>query len=227
MSTTNGKKRTTLVVALCALLCVAVVGGVFAWFNVTANKTNTFTVGNITKPEVKPDPIDPTKPDPSNPSTDGFITETKWIENSKITANSTIAKNPNVGAGKGSEPAYVFVEVENNLDKAGDSYFVLNTAQWAPVEGHTVSMPGVNNGYKSGLFVYTGGGSEAAKLAPTADADDYTGELFTQVVTNKTYDAAVNPTMDIKAYLAAMSSNSETTTFSDIQNAAITWTGTN
>lgn len=227
MSTTNGKKRTTLVVALCALLCVAVVGGVFAWFNVTASKTNTFTVGNITKPEVKPDPIDPTKPDPSNPSTDGFITETKWIENSKITANSTIAKNPNVGAGKGSEPAYVFVEVENNLDKAGDSYFVLNTAQWAPVEGHTVSMPGVTNGYKSGLFVYTGGGSEAAKLAPTADADDYTGELFTQVVTNKTYDAAVNPTMDIKAYLAAMSSNSETTTFSDIQNAAITWTGTN
>lgn len=46
-------------------------------------------------------------------------------------------------------------------------------------------------------------------------------------MTNKTYDAAVEPTMDIKAYLAAMSSNSETTTFSDIQNAAITWTGTN
>ena len=61
----------------------------------------------------------------------------------------------------------MFVEVENNLDKTGDSYFVLNTAQWAPVEGHTVSMSGVNNGYKSGLFVYTGGGSEAAKLAPT------------------------------------------------------------
>ena len=133
----TGRKRTGLVVAL-ALCCLLAVGGVFAWFSTTTSKTNTFTQGGgITEPTEKPNP-GPTNPDGGGDGgtetikPEGNIIETEWVDETGITPESIVAKNPNIGIGKGSKNAYVFVEVENALDPA-NAYFVLGN-KWAPVD---------------------------------------------------------------------------------------------
>lgn len=225
----TGRKRTGLVVAL-ALCCILAVGGVYAWFSAQDSKTNTFIQGGgVTEPVKKPDPTnpeegqDPNKPDSEdNDKGDQWIIETEWNDNSGITKDSIISKNPNVGIGAGSKDAYVFLEVENNLGT--DAYFVLGE-NWAPVTGEAVKYSGdydvtiaqnkQSRCYTSGLFVYIGndgaGTSEAdmAMLQNNADKDMYTGEAFDKIYTNKNFTLDASKTIEIKSYLAAKSHKDE------------------
>lgn len=222
----TGRKRTGLVVAL-ALCCILAVGGVFAWFSAQDSKTNTFTQGNgITEPEVKPDPDKPTDPgkDPTDPDTDGNIIETEWNDKSPLTPGAITPKNPNMGIGANSKPAYVFAMVENSLP--ADAYFVLG-AGWKPVDGYVTEYKGDKNAaitvpdattYTKGLFVYVGdSGSDWAMLAPTPDSAgnkaNYTGELFDKIYTSDKFDATKivdgKNSITVSAYFAAASGDNE------------------
>ena len=61
MEKTNNKKRYGVLAVLLMLMLAAGVG-TWAWLSATDTKVNEFTVGNIGKPEVKPDPDQPNKP---------------------------------------------------------------------------------------------------------------------------------------------------------------------
>ena len=233
----TGRKRTGLVVAL-ALCCLLAVGGVFAWFSAQDSKNNTFVQGNnVTEPDKKPDPTDPeTGQDPStgqnNDRLDKWLVETNWKPNSAITADSVIPKNPNVGIGKDSKDAYVFLEVENNL--GAGAYFVLGD-NWAPVTGETTKFEGAtfpegkaDRCYTGGLFVYTGkvGTSEAdMKMLvhdPDGLKDKYTGEAFDKIYTTKGYKfAEPNSTIKVKAYLAAASAEGEDMTSKAVKDEIV------
>lgn len=233
----TGRKRTGLVVAL-ALCCLLAVGGVFAWFSAQDSKNNTFVQGNnVTEPNKKPDPTDPeTGQDPStgqnNDRLDKWLVETNWKPNSAITADSVIPKNPNVGIGKDSKDAYVFLEVENNL--GAGAYFVLGD-NWAPVTGETTKFEGAtfpegkaDRCYTGGLFVYTGkdGTSEAdMKMLvhdPDGLKDKYTGEAFDKIYTTKGYKfAESNSTIKVKAYLAAASAEGEDMTSQAVKDEIV------
>lgn len=222
-NTNQRKKRTGLFAALALVLCVAIAGGVFAWYSATAQRTNTFASGSITEPDKKPDPTDPTIPGNDNVEVKGNIQETKWVDSSKISANSVVAKNPNIGVGKGSDDSYVFVKVTNNLGK--NTYFTLNS-NWAPVSNQVVKYTGAGSNastYVSGIFVYTGEGTAAKILKGDATKDVYTGELFSEIHANDSFTGVVDnaKTIDIKAYFGAKSSAGEELPLSDIQNAAI------
>lgn len=119
METTINKKRIALIAVLAACLAAAAVAGVLAWLTVSNSVTNTFTIGNITQPTT----------DPDTPATTvtlaGNISENKWVDDSKIVPGSTVAKNPNIGIGKGSDSSYVYAFVKNNV--ATDAYFTLNS----------------------------------------------------------------------------------------------------
>ena len=224
-STQNtGRKRTTLTVVLIACLVLAVGAGVFAWFSAQDSKTNTFVQGDgVTEPQKKPDPNNPQQGgEEPNEALDKWLIETNWKDNSAIAADSIVAKNPNVGIGKDSKDAYVFLEVENNL---GDgSYFVLGD-NWAPVGGKVDKFNGAtfpegkaDRCYKGGLFVYVGdskGADESAMemLVHNTGNDVYTGEAFDKIYTTKDYAfAGSSNTIEVKAYLAAASADEDMTT---------------
>ena len=58
----NKKKKCYGIVAALLLLVLAAGVGTYAWLTATDTETNVFTVGNIGKPEVKPDPDHRTSP---------------------------------------------------------------------------------------------------------------------------------------------------------------------
>lgn len=217
----NKKKKRYGIVAALLLLVLAAGVGTWAWLQATDQVTNEFTVGSIGKPEVKPDPDYPDKPgpDPTDPSVDGYLFETKWVKGSKMIPDTDINKNPNVGIGKDSDSSYVFIYVKNAIVKtdatdalAKTPYFTLND-NWKPVTDTAVGAK--NNGnsdqYVSGLFMYTADNTDApAKLAPTPKTGAteakaaYTGELFSTVhipaAMNST-DVATNPAMTVSCYI--------------------------
>lgn len=236
----TARKRTGLVVAL-ALCCLFAVGGVFAWFSTQDSKTNTFVQGDgVMEPEKKPDPTKPEgggeggtedkKPD------DKYITETEWNDDSAITQGAIVPKNPNVGIGKTSKDAYVFMEVENNL--GANAYFVLGS-NWAPVAGKataynddeydvTISADKRTRCYTSGLFVYVGdseavdeGGMAMLKHDPNLAKDMYTGEAFNKVYANSNFTLDENKTIEVKAYMAAASANDENMDSQNVKNEII------
>lgn len=210
----NKKKKRYGIVAALLLLVLAAGVGTYAWLSATDSKTNEFTVGSIGKPEVKPDPDQPDKPgtDPTNPSVDGYLFETKWNENEehKMVPGSSMDKNPNVGIGKDSDASYVFIYVKNAIVKDGEGalaktpYFTLNS-NWKPVATDQVKDNGTDGQYVSGLFMYTAGGADQpAKLTPADGKADYTGELFSTVhipaAMNST-DVVANPAMKVSCYI--------------------------
>lgn len=212
MEKTNNKKRYgVLAVVLVALLAAGV--GTWAWLSATDSKTNEFTVGNIDKPEVKPDPDQPNKPgtNPTDPSVDGYLFETKWNNNSKMIPDTDINKNPNVGIGKDSDSSYVFIYVKNAIVKtdaenalAKTPYFTLNS-NWKPVAADQVKTNGNIDQYVSGLFMYTAGGTGVpVQLSPTDGKAAYTGELFSAVhipaAMNNT-DVVTDPAMTVSCYI--------------------------
>ena len=211
----NKKKKRYGIVAALLLLVLAAGVGTYAWLSATDSKTNEFTVGNIDKPEVKPDPDNPDKPgtDPTDPSVDGYLFETKWTNNSKMIPDTNIDKNPNVGIGKDSDSSYVFIYVKNAIVKtdaenalAKTPYFTLKNG-WKPVEDATVGAKnnGGPNQYVSGLFMYTAGDTGTpAKLTPAEGKAAYTGELFSTVhipaAMNST-DVVTDPAMTVSCYI--------------------------
>ena len=208
----NKKKKRYGIIAALLLLVLAAGVGTYAWLSVTDSKTNEFTVGSIDKPEVKPDPDQPNKPgtDPTDPSVDGYLFETKWTDNSKMIPDTDINKNPNVGIGKDSDKSYVFIYVKNAIVKDGEGalaktpYFNLNNG-WNPVADDQVKTNGIDGQYVSGLFMYTADGtSTPAELTPADGKAAYTGELFSTVhipaAMNNT-DVVTNPAMKVSCYI--------------------------
>lgn len=208
----NKKKKRYGIIAALLLLVLAAGVGTYAWLSATDSKTNEFTVGSIDKPEVKPDPDQPNKPgtDPTDPSVDGYLFETKWTDNSKMIPDTDINKNPNVGIGKDSDKSYVFIYVKNAIVKDGEGalaktpYFNLNNG-WKPVADDQVKTNGIDGQYVSGLFMYTADGtSTPAELTPADGKAAYTGELFGTVhipaAMNNT-DVVTNPAMKVSCYI--------------------------
>lgn len=240
----SNKRKTVLIAALAACLILAVGGGVLAWFSAQDSVTNTFVQGGgITEPETKPDPNDPEQGGGGNvDSTDGYIIEDKWVDNSSILPDSIVPKNPNVGIGKDSTAAYVFVEVENKL--GAGSYFILNK-NWKPVSGKcTEYSAGGQGAYESGLFVYTGanaaGSADSAGdigamklLGPASGAvtDVYTGEVFSKIYTSHDFKFSRGGTIKVKSFLAGASNDKEDLTSwetkTEIYNKAIQWMTSN
>ena len=202
----NKKKRYGIVAAV---VCLALAAGIgtYAWLTAQSSLTNTFTVGSINEPDKKPDPDNPDQPGTDSWDVNGNLIETKWVENSKLTPGATIAKNPNVGIGKNSDDSYVFVYVKNSLVKSDTKgsdmpYFTLND-NWKAVAGETATN-GTDGQYVSGLFMYTGGTSELAKLQASG-ADAFTGEVFSNVVVPGSLTSEMvngdNPKMTVSAYI--------------------------
>ena len=161
--------------------------------------TNNFTTAGISQPTTDPD--NPNNPIPTDKNkVNGNLTETKWENNSKLAPGTSVPKNPNVGLGKGSENAYVFVAVTNKTasataptDNTHTTYFTLENG-WLPVpmsqDSDGVQSPisvtaDTNTHYIGGLFMYVGGDNAQAvnpvALAADANKDVWTGELFKQV----------------------------------------------
>lgn len=144
--------RATIVIALVA--CLLLLGGAIAWLTSTSELTNTFTVGTI-------NPVDPDKPGPGDKpivddetKLDDNLYEPNWVADSKLLPGATIAKDPYVGLGEGSEESYIFVNVENTMANNGHIYFELN-AGWTAIEADKVVI-GEKTYYTGGLFVYDG-----------------------------------------------------------------------
>lgn len=232
------KRRTILAVALVACLALAGVMGVMAWYSSQSAITNTFTSGNIKPPTT--DPTNPGNKEPLAPETNpedgghkgqvsGNIVEDAWIPGSHIAADSSVAKNPNIGIAPESDAAYVFVYVDNKLDKTGaNTHFKLN-ANWKPVEGmatqYNAGTGPVEGEYTGGLFMYVASGAEAAMLQPDSvgKLDVWTGEVFSSVSASKDAQIADNPRMKVSAYLIAKSNASESLSAATAVEAAKNW----
>lgn len=236
------RKRRVVLVALAACLVVAGIGGTLAWFSAQSQLTNTFTVGKIDQPTTEPG--NPETPIPDADKTDklnGNLYEPHWVKDSAIAPNASVAKDPYVGIGKDSEPAYTYVYVKNNLPTG--AYFMIEQG-WAAVDAKTIA--GQSAQYTGGLFAYTGkdtagtgtadydGGKGLALLEPTANTSGNkedawtTTPLFTHIETGDTYDTStINSTNstnnDIKvyAYVAAKSGTGDKP--EDLNAAAKAW----
>ncbi len=238
----SNRRKTGLVAAL-LLCCVLAVGaGVMAWFSVTTSKTNNFVEGKgITEPDKKPDPDNPEQGGgDDNEQADAWLIETNWKDDSAITAGSIVPKNPNVGIGKRSQDAYVFVEVENNLGE--NAYFAIGD-NWAPVTGKADEYVGQADAtltgkkgrlYTGGLFVYVGPDGNQSGTATEADMamlqhdadglkDKYTDELFDKVYANNDFVLTESKTIEVKAYLVAASANGEKIDTDEVITKAKDW----
>lgn len=203
----NKKKKRYGIVAALLLLVLAAGVGTYAWLTAQSSLTNNFTTAGINKPTTDPDK--PGQPIPTDPDkVNGNLTETKWVKDSKLAPGVSVAKNPNVGIGKGSEDAYVYVFVNNKTAPAGTddsktTYFTINSG-WQAVDASTVA--GEPTHYLGGLFVYIGGGTEATQLIASKTEDKWTGELFSRVTTPKEAEQKdfANPaTMDVNCFIYA------------------------
>lgn len=237
----NKKKKRYGIVAALLLLVLAAGVGTWAWLQATDQVANEFTVGSIGKPEVKPDPDHPDKPgtEPTNPSVDGYLFETKWVKDSKMIPDTDINKNPNVGIGKDSDKSYVFIYVKNAIVKtdaenalAKTPYFTIGN-NWKMVDGEFEGKAvtnGTSGQYVSGLFVYTNNTSDPAVLAPTDGKAAYTGELFGTVhipnALNST-DVVQNPAMTVSCYIfGADQKGDKTDAATNAVEQAKTWAAT-
>lgn len=220
----NSKKK-FLIGALAVLLVAICVGGTVAWLTAKNQLTNSFTVGNIVPPttddEEKPLPADEDK-------VDGNLYEPGWVDGSKIIPGTPITKDPMVGIGVGSEPAYVFLFVksattaEGQTEAAKAPYFTLNTG-WDEMSGHVATSQSEdgNGKYTSGLFVY--GTEEAPKLLTVEDEKDtwttssaFSNVTFPEDAQISDYDAE-NANIEVYSYVIAASDPA------DAKTAAIEW----
>lgn len=222
----NKRKKRYGIVAALLLLVLAAGVGTYAWLTAQSNLTNNFTTAGINKPTTDPD--HPSQPLPDdNTKVNGNLTETKWVKDSKLAPGVSVAKNPNVGIGKGSEDAYVCVFVNNKTASAGTAkskttYFTINHG-WKVVNADTVE--GEPTHYLGGLFVYVGEGTEATPLIASKTEDKWTGELFSQVTTPKETEQKdfANPaTMEVDCFIYAADNTTEGSSASAL-TAAMDW----
>lgn len=222
----NKKKKRYGIIAALLLLVLAAGVGTYAWLSAQSSLTNNFTTAGINKPTTDPDNPGQQIPE-DNTKVDGNLTETKWVANSKLAPGVSVAKNPNVGIGKESENAYVYVFVKNETAStvATDSkttYFTINHG-WKPVDATAVT--GESTHYLGGLFVYVGEGTEATPLIASKTEDKWTGELFSQVTTPKETEQKdfANPaTMKVNCFIYAADGTTEGSSASAL-TAAKTW----
>lgn len=209
----NKKKKRYGIIAALLLLVLAAGVGTYAWLTAQSSLPNNFTTAGINKPTTDPD--HPSQPLPDdNTKVNGNLTETKWVANSKLAPGVSVPKNPNVGIGKGSENAYVYVFVKNETASAGTpnsrkTYFTINSG-WKAVEATTVE--GEPTHYLGGLFVYVGDGTEATPLIASKTEDKWTGELFSNVTTPKETeqkDFAKDAKMTVNCFVYAAGSTTE------------------
>lgn len=209
----NKKKKRYGIIAALLLLVLAAGVGTYAWLTAQSSLPNNFTTAGINKPTTDPD--HPSQPLPDdNTKVNGNLTETKWVANSKLAPGVSVPKNPNVGIGKGSENAYVYVFVKNETASAGTpnsrkTYFTINSG-WKDVEATTVE--GESTHYLGGLFVYVGDGTEATPLIASKTEDKWTGELFSNVTTPKgteQKDFAKDAKMTVNCFVYAADSTTE------------------
>jgi len=119
------KMKKVLLLALCAALLVgASVMGTLAYLTDDDSATNTFTVGAVDI-ELKEYELDE-----EYNKTD---VEVDSLSNIKILPGREIEKNPFIIIGDESEDCWLFVEVQNGLEGAGE---ITWAEGWAPVEGH-------------------------------------------------------------------------------------------
>lgn len=209
----NKKKKRYGIIAALLLLVLAAGVGTYAWLTAQSSLPNNFTTAGINKPTTDPD--HPSQPLPDdNTKVNGNLTETKWVANSKLAPGVSVPKNPNVGIGKGSENAYVYVFVKNETASAGTAnsrktYFTINSG-WKAVDATTVE--GELTHYLGGLFVYVGDGTEATPLIASKTEDKWTGELFSNVTTPKETeqkDFAKGAKMTVNCFVYAADSTTE------------------
>lgn len=222
----NKKKKRYGIVAALLLLVLAAGVGTYAWLTAQSDLTNNFTTAGINKPTTNPDHPDQPIPD-DNTKVNGNLTETKWVANSKLAPGLSVPKNPNVGIGKESENAYVYVFVKNKTASAGTAdsrttYFTIKSG-WKAVEATAVT--GEPTHYLGGLFVYVGNETEATPLIASKTEDSWTGELFSQVTTPKDTEQKdfANPaTMKVNCFIYAADDTAEGSSASALR-AAEAW----
>ena len=210
----KAQTRTLLSLCLAVVLVLTAVLGTIAYMTASDTKTNTFTVGSFSQPTT----------DPENPGTsldvDGYIYEKSWVNNSKLVPGSSIAKDPRVGIGAGSEDAWVYVYIKNNLVTASGNEvtFKLNDG-WEPVDATEVT---------SGSRVYTGGLFKYSTKLNAANADDWTTTIFDTVEVASTatvegFEKATEKTMVVNAYIHQANDGDTTIPDTTINDAAKAW----
>lgn len=225
----NKKKKRYGIVAALLLLALAAGVGTYAWLTAQSGLTNNFTTAGINKPTTNPDNPDQPIPD-DNTKVNGNLTETNWAADSKLAPGVSVPKNPNVGIGKGSENAYVYVFVKNatastGVDDSKTTYFTIKNG-WKAVDATAVT--GEPTHYLGGLFVYVGDGTEATPLIASKTEDKWTGELFSNVTTPKETEQKdfANPaTMKVNCFIYAADNTAEGSSASAL-TAAKAWADT-
>lgn len=212
------KTRSILTVCLALALVATVVMGTIAYMTAQDSKTNTFTVGSFNKPT---DPKNPTQ------TLTSYLIEPSWVENSKLVPGGSVAKDPKVGIGAGSEEAWVYVYVDNKTltDASANKNLVTFTLNdgWEAVAG-TEPITSGGKEYAGGLFKYS------TKLTATADADAWTGTIFDKV--NVSAEADVDdfntannakPTMTVHAFIHQANGGNGAIDTTIIEKAAKDW----
>ena len=198
----DNRKR-GLVGVLAVLLALVCVGGTIAWMTAEDSLKNTFTVGSFNEPTKPSEPDDPDSDEDEDKDEDedgtkpgGFLFETEWDENKtpQLTPGKATAKNPNIGLGKDSQDAYIFIFVKNNAVDATDGVTLEKNApffsiekQWAAVtdnnstdgeNANQVVTPTQSEGegapsgaYVDGLFMYVADNSSSPSVPALFDID--------------------------------------------------------
>ncbi len=218
---TRQRKRRVVMVALAACLVVAGIGGTLAWFSAQSQLTNTFKVGSITPPTTEPGDPDVEIPK-GDPNLSGNLYEPSWKNESKIGPGAYVPKDPYVGIGKDSEPAYVYIYVKNKFTSSEKPYFQMQSG-WEAVQA-TQATAGAGY-YTEGLFVY-GAANNPTKLDPGKAPDSKDAwtktPLFTHVLTSDGFTSVAGG-IEVYAYVAATSSEKDT--IDDLDAAAKAWVG--
>ncbi len=204
----KSKTRSILTVCLALALVASAVLGTIAYMTAQDSKTNTFTVGSFNKP---------TDPDHPGQTLDSYLIEKNWVEGSKLVPGGSVAKDPKVGIGAGSEDAYIYVYVDNKTLTDANKKLVTFTldAGWTAVAGHAVAGD-VDNTYVSGLFKYN------TKLT----GGDWTSNVFTKVDVSANAnitDFAANPQMTVYAYIHQAADGAGVDLADTANTAAIAW----
>lgn len=204
----KSKTRSILTVCLALALVASAVLGTIAYMTAQDSKTNTFTVGSFNKP---------TDPDHPDQTLDSYLIEPSWVEDSKLVPGGSVAKDPKVGIGAGSEDAYIYVYVDNKtLTDANKKLvtFTLNEG-WTAVADHAVAGDTPNT-YVSGLFKYN------TKLT----GGKWTSNVFAKVDVSEdanTTDFAANPQMIVYAYIHQATDGAGVDLADTANTAAIAW----
>ena len=226
------KNVLTACVALALVACAVL--GTIAYMTATSDKTNEFTVGKFDNPTT----------DPDNPgqtiTVDGYILEKNWdaATEHKLVPGNTLAKDPRIGIGKGSEDAYVYAFVKNNMAvydmtssdtviRDGSVYFKLNSGwEFVAVDGVNYKKLTVdgNDYYTGGLFKY-----DTKLSAGTADA--WTATVFDTVVCGKDMNTAAmvgsnDNNIVVSAYIHQATDGNGNDLVTTADNAAKEWAKT-